>query len=115
MLVYMFYALPFYGLAAYALIFPGCSWLPDWALVFAGAIGQVRRGWGVGGQVRKKESFCLPINFFCALPGQGDAGPLRGPSPSSAPQDSLVWGRKSQTQTIPNPMGSELKRGRGRG
>lgn len=44
MLIYMFYALPFYGLAAYALIFPGCSWLPDWALVFAGAIGQVRSG-----------------------------------------------------------------------
>ncbi|XP_070272616.1 transmembrane 6 superfamily member 2 [Myotis yumanensis] len=42
MLVYMFYALPFYGLAAYALIFPGCSWLPDWALVFAGAIGQAQ-------------------------------------------------------------------------
>lgn len=49
MLVYMFYALPFYGLAAYALIFPGCSWLPDWALVFAGAIGQVRWGWGCWG------------------------------------------------------------------
>lgn len=46
MLMYMFYALPFYGLAAYALIFPGCSWLPDWALVFAGAIGQVRLGAG---------------------------------------------------------------------
>lgn len=47
MLVNMFYVLPFYGLAIYALIFPGCSWLPDWALVFAGAIGQVRWG-GVG-------------------------------------------------------------------
>lgn len=44
MLMYLFYALPFYCLAAYALIFPGCSWLPDWALVFAGAIGQVRGG-----------------------------------------------------------------------
>lgn len=46
MLVYMFYVLPFYGLAAYGLIFPGCSWLPDWALVFAGAVGQVWRGVG---------------------------------------------------------------------
>lgn len=44
MLMYMFYVLPFYGLATYALTFPGCSWLPDWALVFAGAIGQVRGG-----------------------------------------------------------------------
>ncbi|KAM6216858.1 transmembrane 6 superfamily member 2 [Rhynchocyon petersi] len=42
MLVYMFYVLPFYVLAAYALIFPGCSWLPDWALVFAGAVGQAQ-------------------------------------------------------------------------
>lgn len=42
MLVNMFYVLPFYGLAIYGLIFPGCSWLPDWTLVFAGAIGQVR-------------------------------------------------------------------------
>nr|XP_044987906.1 transmembrane 6 superfamily member 2 isoform X2 [Jaculus jaculus] len=42
MLMYLFYVLPFYGLAAYALTFPGCSWLPDWALVFAGAIGQAQ-------------------------------------------------------------------------
>lgn len=42
MLMYLFYALPFYCLAAYALAFPGCSWLPDWALVFAGAIGQAQ-------------------------------------------------------------------------
>uniref|UniRef100_A0A8C5VRY9 Transmembrane 6 superfamily member 2 n=1 Tax=Microcebus murinus TaxID=30608 RepID=A0A8C5VRY9_MICMU len=42
MLVCMFYVLPFYGLAAYALTFPGCSWLPDWALVFAGALGQAQ-------------------------------------------------------------------------
>nr|XP_028695996.1 transmembrane 6 superfamily member 2 isoform X2 [Macaca mulatta] len=42
MLMYMFYVLPFCGLAAYALTFPGCSWLPDWALVFAGAIGQAQ-------------------------------------------------------------------------
>lgn len=41
MLVYLFYVLPFYGLAAYALVFPGCSWLPDCALVCAGAVGQV--------------------------------------------------------------------------
>ncbi|XP_005409680.1 PREDICTED: transmembrane 6 superfamily member 2 [Chinchilla lanigera] len=42
MLMYLFYALPFYGLATYALLVPGCSWLPDWTLVFAGAIGQAQ-------------------------------------------------------------------------
>lgn len=70
MLVNMFYVLPFYGLAIYALIFPGCSWLPDWALVFAGAIGQVRGG-GLGyvGLVLGRESLCLLINCLCAHPG----------------------------------------------
>ncbi|XP_004646930.1 transmembrane 6 superfamily member 2 [Octodon degus] len=42
MLMQLFYVLPFYGLATYALLFPGCSWLPDWTLVFAGAIGQAQ-------------------------------------------------------------------------
>ncbi|XP_028905858.1 transmembrane 6 superfamily member 2 [Ornithorhynchus anatinus] len=42
MLVYMYYALPFFCLAVYGLLRPGCSWLPDWALVFAGAIGQAQ-------------------------------------------------------------------------
>ncbi|XP_038595793.1 transmembrane 6 superfamily member 2 isoform X2 [Tachyglossus aculeatus] len=42
MLVYMYYALPFFCLAVYGLFRPGCSWLPDWALVFAGAIGQAQ-------------------------------------------------------------------------
>ncbi|KAM4888204.1 transmembrane 6 superfamily member 2 [Thomomys bottae] len=42
MLVYLFYFLPFCGLAAYALVVPGCTWLPDWALVFAGAVGQAQ-------------------------------------------------------------------------
>lgn len=55
MLIYLFYVLPFFCLSIYGLVLPGCSWLPDWSLVFAGAIAQVRaapssfpplRGWG---------------------------------------------------------------------
>ncbi|XP_074060300.1 transmembrane 6 superfamily member 2 [Macrotis lagotis] len=42
MLVFLFYALPFFILAAYSLLRPGCSWIPDWALVFAGAMGQAQ-------------------------------------------------------------------------
>uniref|UniRef100_A0A5F8GID7 Transmembrane 6 superfamily member 2 n=1 Tax=Monodelphis domestica TaxID=13616 RepID=A0A5F8GID7_MONDO len=42
MLVFLFYALPFFILAAYGLLWPGCTWLPDWALVFAGAMGQAQ-------------------------------------------------------------------------
>lgn len=53
MLIYLFYVLPFLCLCIYALLRPGCSWLPDWSLVFAGAVAQVRAGsrGGVGGQV----------------------------------------------------------------
>ncbi|XP_068943008.1 transmembrane 6 superfamily member 2 [Petaurus breviceps papuanus] len=42
MLVFLFYALPFFILAAYGLLWPGCAWLPDWALFFAGAMGQAQ-------------------------------------------------------------------------
>lgn len=46
MLVYLFYFLPFYFVAIYALMRPGCAWLPDVALIHAGAAIQVRaHGW----------------------------------------------------------------------
>ncbi|XP_071434055.1 transmembrane 6 superfamily member 2 [Pithys albifrons albifrons] len=42
MLIYMFYILPFFILCIYGLVLPGCSWLPDWSLVFAGAMAQAQ-------------------------------------------------------------------------
>ncbi|NXB10759.1 TM6S2 protein, partial [Cnemophilus loriae] len=42
MLIYLFYLLPFLILAIYGLALPGCSWLPDWSLVFAGAVAQAQ-------------------------------------------------------------------------
>ncbi|NXH11679.1 TM6S2 protein, partial [Bucco capensis] len=42
MLIYMFYFLPFLCLSIYGLLLPGCSWLPDWSLVFAGAVAQAQ-------------------------------------------------------------------------
>ncbi|XP_061457460.1 transmembrane 6 superfamily member 2 isoform X2 [Rhineura floridana] len=42
MLVYLFYVLPYFCLCLYGLLFPGCSWMPDWAVVFAGAIAQAQ-------------------------------------------------------------------------
>ncbi|XP_070602388.1 transmembrane 6 superfamily member 2 [Erythrolamprus reginae] len=42
MLVYLFYVLPYFCISIYALLVPGCTWMRDWALVFAGAIGQAQ-------------------------------------------------------------------------
>ncbi|KAM6107154.1 transmembrane 6 superfamily member 2 [Pterocles gutturalis] len=42
MLIYLFYVLPFFCLCIYGLLLPGCSWLPDWSLVFAGAVAQAQ-------------------------------------------------------------------------
>ncbi|NWU04993.1 TM6S2 protein, partial [Cephalopterus ornatus] len=42
MLIYLFYGLPFFFLCIYGLVLPGCSWLPDWSLVFAGAMAQAQ-------------------------------------------------------------------------
>lgn len=40
MLVYMYYFVPFYVMGICSLLVPGCSAMPDWALVFAGAAAQ---------------------------------------------------------------------------
>ncbi|XP_030075603.1 transmembrane 6 superfamily member 2 isoform X2 [Microcaecilia unicolor] len=42
MLVYLFYVLPFFCLCIYGLIEPGCTWMLDWTLVFAGAVAQAQ-------------------------------------------------------------------------
>lgn len=40
MLVYMYYFVPFYVAAIYALLRPGCSWMLDWCFICAGAAAQ---------------------------------------------------------------------------
>lgn len=42
MLVYLFYALPLLAAFVYGLNSPGCSWMLDWTVFFAGAVAQVR-------------------------------------------------------------------------
>ncbi|XP_076601448.1 transmembrane 6 superfamily member 2-like [Chaetodon auriga] len=42
MLVYLFYALPLLTLFIYGLNTPGCSWMLDWTIFFAGAMAQTQ-------------------------------------------------------------------------
>ncbi|XP_062452556.1 transmembrane 6 superfamily member 2 [Rhea pennata] len=42
MLLCLFYVLPFFCLCIYGLVRPACAWLPDWSLVFAGAVAQAQ-------------------------------------------------------------------------
>lgn len=41
MMVYLFYAVPLLAVFTYGLQTPGCSWMLDWTLFFAGAMAQV--------------------------------------------------------------------------
>lgn len=42
MLVSMLYSAPYYIIALYGLMVPGCEWMPDLTLVHSGALAQVR-------------------------------------------------------------------------
>lgn len=44
MLHLFFYGLPLLGAFVYGLLKPGCTWMPDWTVFFAGAVIQVRTG-----------------------------------------------------------------------
>lgn len=44
MLHLFFYGLPLLGAFVYGLLKPGCTWMSDWTIFFAGAMTQVTPG-----------------------------------------------------------------------
>jgi len=42
MLHFLFYGVPLLGALVYGLVEPGCNWMPDLSVFFAGAMAQVR-------------------------------------------------------------------------
>nr|XP_058913306.1 transmembrane 6 superfamily member 1 isoform X2 [Kogia breviceps] len=43
MLAYLFYSVPYFVMALYGLVVPGCSWMPDITLIHAGGLAQGRK------------------------------------------------------------------------
>ncbi|CAB1326659.1 unnamed protein product [Coregonus sp. 'balchen'] len=60
MLVYLFYALPLLAAFIYGLRNPGCTWMLDWAIFFAGAIAQTQ--WcHIGGSLHSRTPFTYRV------------------------------------------------------
>ncbi|KAG7272137.1 hypothetical protein CRUP_021997 [Coryphaenoides rupestris] len=67
MLHFLFYGLPLLGASVYGLLKPGCTWMPDWTVFFAGAVTQ----WAhIGGSLHPRTSapFRVPSDtLWCVL------------------------------------------------
>lgn len=112
MLHLFFYGLPLLGAFVYGLLKPGCTWMPDWTVFFAGAVTQVTT-WRdyllyiIHTQLQRG-SVNL-VSRFCAFPSV--SGPTSGASCILAPLlrfasrmmlFGLCWQLTCSTESLPS-------------
>lgn len=94
MLHLFFYGLPLLGAFVYGLLKPGCTWMPDWTVFFAGAVIQVRTGRDWTGHIicsrPRQHPLLVSVLFQCQWAHIGGFLHPRTAAPFRIPSD-VFW------------------------